>query len=195
MSLPPPALETVIEELRKQNADLIEQLRLLSDSLRTDCARQHTETLEAVNATANERIPFNVKSYLDDFSKALSAEVRMLLKEVGKLREEKRTLQFELGALLTLQSHYGPAGEFEPNWRPPGGRGPGEPVRPAWRNVQPPPKSKRQREREAAAAAAAAAGVSEGLVPPADVHSSWASWRQQMPGLFGPRSAHSSWAG
>jgi hypothetical protein len=22
----------------------------------------------------------------------------------------------ELGALLTLQSHYGPAGEFEPNW-------------------------------------------------------------------------------
>ncbi len=31
--------------------------------------------------------------YLDDFSKALSAEVRMLLKEVGKLREEKRALQ------------------------------------------------------------------------------------------------------
>jgi hypothetical protein len=31
--------------------------------------------------------------YLDDFSKALSEEVRMLLKEVGKLREEKRALQ------------------------------------------------------------------------------------------------------
>jgi hypothetical protein len=73
------ALETVIEELRKQNADLLEQLRLLFDckfsrltpavaflilssAWRTDCAKQHNETLEAVNATANERIPFNVKS-------------------------------------------------------------------------------------------------------------------------------------
>jgi hypothetical protein len=31
--------------------------------------------------------------YLDEFSKALASEVRMLLGEVGKLREEKRALQ------------------------------------------------------------------------------------------------------
>jgi len=31
--------------------------------------------------------------YLDEFSKALAAEVRMLLGEVGKLREERRNLQ------------------------------------------------------------------------------------------------------
>lgn len=31
--------------------------------------------------------------YLDEFSKALASEVRMLLGEVGKLREERRALQ------------------------------------------------------------------------------------------------------
>lgn len=71
--------------------------------------------------------------YLDDFSKALSEEVRMLLKEVGKLREEKRALQqyvfnlllidiclprlfSEIGCLLCMKSKYGPGGEFEPDW-------------------------------------------------------------------------------
>jgi hypothetical protein len=31
--------------------------------------------------------------YLDEFSRALASEVRMLLGEVGKLREERRGLQ------------------------------------------------------------------------------------------------------
>jgi hypothetical protein len=56
----------------------------------------------------------------------------MLLKEVGKLREEKRALQqyvpnsslmdsclrrlfSEIGCLLCMKSKYGPE-EFEPNW-------------------------------------------------------------------------------
>jgi hypothetical protein len=71
---------------------------------------------------------------LDEFSKALASEVRMLLGEVGKLREEKRALQqlvklitrlrlscpdelcSEIGTLLTLKSKYGPGGEFDPDW-------------------------------------------------------------------------------
>jgi hypothetical protein len=31
--------------------------------------------------------------YLNDFSKALASEVRILLQEVGKLRDERRALQ------------------------------------------------------------------------------------------------------
>lgn len=31
--------------------------------------------------------------YLNDFSKALASEVRILLAEVGKLRDERRALQ------------------------------------------------------------------------------------------------------
>lgn len=39
------------------------------------------------------RIPNDDLQYLDEFSRALATEVRMLLSEVGKLREERRTLQ------------------------------------------------------------------------------------------------------
>lgn len=51
------------------------------------------ETIEAVKATANEQVPYNVQGYLDEFSRSLATEVRMLLSEVGKLREDKRNLE------------------------------------------------------------------------------------------------------
>lgn len=71
--------------------------------------------------------------YLDEFSKALASEVRMLLSEVGKLREERRILQLsvvsttgslisliisssELGYLMSIKSKYGPGGDFDPDW-------------------------------------------------------------------------------
>lgn len=75
-----------------------------------------------------------VAQYLDEFSKSLAAEVRMLLAEVGKLREERRNLQqyvslvfiqpiisdiflfSEMGYLLCMRSKYGPGGEFDPEW-------------------------------------------------------------------------------
>jgi hypothetical protein len=76
---------------------------------RADCARHHEETINAVRQTAQEQVPFNVQGvrlpfamidrqfltcfqYLDEFSKALATEVRTLLVEVGKLREERRAL-------------------------------------------------------------------------------------------------------
>jgi len=37
--------------------------------------------------------------YLDEFSQALAAEVRMLLGEVGRIREERRALQQYVGML------------------------------------------------------------------------------------------------
>lgn len=67
--------------------------------------------MKAIRETAHEQVPFNVQGvgrctkqselefdfeilqYLDEFSKSLATEVRMLLNEVGKLREEKRNLQ------------------------------------------------------------------------------------------------------
>ncbi|KAJ4496016.1 hypothetical protein C8J55DRAFT_414638, partial [Lentinula edodes] len=70
----------------------------------------------AVRETANEQVPYNIQGYLDEFSKALASEVRILLGEVGKLREERRALQHEIGYLLCMRSKYGPGGEFEPDW-------------------------------------------------------------------------------
>lgn len=44
--------------------------------------------------------------YLNDFSKALASEVRILLQEVGKLRDERRALQqYVLSTLLASPQH------------------------------------------------------------------------------------------
>jgi len=77
---------------------------------------QHEETLNAVKNAASEHVPFKIEAYLDEFSKALAKEVSTLLAEVGKLREERRNIQYEIGCLLCKNSKYGPDGEFDPSW-------------------------------------------------------------------------------
>ncbi|KAF8892921.1 hypothetical protein BD779DRAFT_1467989 [Infundibulicybe gibba] len=207
-----PSLEDVINELRRQNAEQRELLENLSESWRSDCSRQHEETIAAVRETAHEQVPFNVQGYLNDFSKALSLEVRMLLDEVGKLREERRTLQHELGFLLCMKSKYGPGGEFDSEWKPPAPAGPPddpppeppmppEPstARPGWRRV--PQRSSRRKQREPPP-------PPPPQPDPRRQIASWATWQPDpghrptppsveptllvpdrgSPGLFGPRS-------
>ncbi|KAG8851671.1 hypothetical protein FRB96_009167 [Tulasnella sp. 330] len=118
-----PGIEAILEAINRQNAEQALLMSNLVNDMRADCHRRHVETLEAVRATAGELVPFNVQHYLDEFSKALSSEVRLLLKEVGKLREEKRALQHEIGCLLCMKSKYGPGGEFDPDWVPHGASG------------------------------------------------------------------------
>ncbi|KAJ7594043.1 hypothetical protein C8J56DRAFT_778794, partial [Mycena floridula] len=151
-------IDKVLEELARQNQEQREYFNEMVDALRQDALKQHDETLKRVAETANERIDFNVQGYLDDFSKALASEVRILLNEVGKLREERRALEHQLGELLIMKSKYGPGGEYDGNYRPPPGPGhdmPPEPpmppeipsARPAWRSVhQRPPKKQKKKE-------------------------------------------------
>ncbi|KAF8581198.1 hypothetical protein K439DRAFT_1647953 [Ramaria rubella] len=86
--------------------------------------------------------------YLNDFSKALASEVRILLQEVGKLRDERRALQFEIAELMAVKSKHGAGGEYSPDWKPreqaaapaPPPPPPTEepaagPAKPAWRTV------------------------------------------------------------
>ncbi|PFH46250.1 hypothetical protein AMATHDRAFT_70257 [Amanita thiersii Skay4041] len=56
--------------------------------------------------------------YINDFSKALASEVRILLAEVGKLRDERRALQYEIAELMSVKSKHGAGGEYSPDWRP-----------------------------------------------------------------------------
>lgn len=167
-----PGIESVLDELARQSTEQRETLQQMAESWRNDMASHREETLAAIRETANEQVPYNVQGYLDEFSKSLANEVRMLLNEVGKLREEKRNIQFELGTLLTLRAKYRPDGEFDPDWRPdparyggpwpPGGGPPGppgdqpppdvpqppppEPARPAWRTVQQRTRKKKTKE-------------------------------------------------
>ncbi|KAH7904706.1 hypothetical protein BJ138DRAFT_1018746 [Hygrophoropsis aurantiaca] len=182
-----PGIERVLEELARQNAEQRELLDALSESWRVDSNRQHEETINAVRATAQEQVPFNVQGYLDEFSKALASEVRMLLGEVGKLREERRNIQHELGYLMCMKAKYSPGGEFvDPDWKPtmPGGGPPDAPppeqpapapedvlpARPAWRTVTQRPRRIKKRQE-------AAPPPQPAMAPdPRQQVTSWATW-------------------
>ncbi|KAF8649430.1 hypothetical protein AX16_005797 [Volvariella volvacea WC 439] len=56
--------------------------------------------------------------YITDFSKALASEVRILLAEVGKLRDERRALQYEIAELMAVKSKHGGGSDFTPGWQP-----------------------------------------------------------------------------
>ncbi|KIM24288.1 hypothetical protein M408DRAFT_234148 [Serendipita vermifera MAFF 305830] len=104
--------------------------------------QQNNETIDAVRAAVATHVPMDIKGHLNEFSKSLAEEVRLLLREVGKLREEKRNIQYEIGCMLCLKSKYGPGGEFDPEWRPTTGplaEGPPMPSAPGEENPVPPP--------------------------------------------------------
>ncbi|KAJ7769640.1 hypothetical protein DFH07DRAFT_735865, partial [Mycena maculata] len=104
-------IEKIIEDLTRQNAEQRELLNSLSDSMTANSiyiSFASTCKGQSICSFVTSTDP-NLSQYLDDFSKALASEVRMLLGEVGKLRDK-------LGYLLYMKSKYGPGGEFEPDW-------------------------------------------------------------------------------
>ncbi|KJA21354.1 hypothetical protein HYPSUDRAFT_42227 [Hypholoma sublateritium FD-334 SS-4] len=54
-----------------------------------------------------------------DFTKGIATEVRILLQEIGKLRDERRQLQAEISELMSVRSKFSANGEFQPEWRLP----------------------------------------------------------------------------
>jgi len=81
-----------------------------------DVLQRHRETVEAVLRATQEHVPFNISDYMNEFSRALAGEVTLLLQETGKLREEKRNIQHEIGCLHSLKQKYNPGGVFDPDW-------------------------------------------------------------------------------
>jgi len=128
--------------------------------------------------------------YLNDFSKALAGEVRILLAEVGKLRDERRQLQYEIAELMSVKSKHGAGGEYSPEWRPkelqpedapPAPPGPEEgavvpaPVKPGWRTVH---KRAERKERALAKIAPSPAPIpAPRPESPRPNIPAWAQWR------------------
>ncbi|KZT04943.1 uncharacterized protein LAESUDRAFT_702914 [Laetiporus sulphureus 93-53] len=194
-----PTIQHVLDEMANFRAEQDRILREMSDEWRNECAQMHERTMDAVRATAHEQIPFNIQGYLDEFSRSLANEVRMLLAEVGNLREQRRNLQYELGCLLTMKAKMGPGGEFDPDWRPatgpcaqnpatgaPPSEAPPQseaplpppppeepaPARPGWRTMQP-----RLSRRSRRAQASAPPPPSEPPAPEPRPSESWATWQ------------------
>ncbi|KAK0499171.1 hypothetical protein EDD18DRAFT_1461131 [Armillaria luteobubalina] len=130
----------------------------------------------------------NPPKYINDFSKALASEVRILLEEVGKLRDERRALQYEIAELMSVKSKHGAGGEYSPEWRPPPepqeflppppppplpmDEGPPAPARPAWRTVH-----KRAERREKAIAKLMPPAPPAAPAPEPPRLPAWAQWR------------------
>ncbi|KAH6910772.1 hypothetical protein BKA70DRAFT_1424429 [Coprinopsis sp. MPI-PUGE-AT-0042] len=207
-------LERLVDELRQQTNEQRVLLEMFSESWRADCARHQEETINAVKSTAQEQVPYNVEGYLNEFSKALASEVRMLLGEVGKLREDRRALQHEIGYLLCMKSKYGPGGEFDPDWRPPAGPGgPGGPppgdqpppppdvpegppdvpmARPGWRTK--PKKKEKKKDRQAAAAAQAQAQTTQQYAMEQQMYTQATGQTLPRRPVASPRQQVRSWA-
>ncbi|KAH9974010.1 hypothetical protein BGW80DRAFT_1458575 [Lactifluus volemus] len=143
--------------------------------------------------------PTTTPKYLNDFSKALASEVRILLQEVGKLRDERRALQHEIAELMAVKAKHSAGGEYSPDWRPkylpdelmpPPPPGPPPPpldeppmpeapARPAWRTVvkRPEPGQGRRRGKAAAAATPPPPPPPPAIEAPRPELPSWAQWR------------------
>ncbi|KAI0078076.1 hypothetical protein K474DRAFT_1660925 [Panus rudis PR-1116 ss-1] len=121
--------------------------------------------------------------YIADFSKAMAIEVRMLLNEVGKLREERRQLQAEIAELMAVKAKHG--GEFAQGWlqkiepapeAPPPPEPPmiedTPPARPGWRTVYKKPEPRRAHKKALPAPAPEPEPPAPQNVP------AWAQWRR-----------------
>ncbi|EIW51986.1 uncharacterized protein TRAVEDRAFT_32177 [Trametes versicolor FP-101664 SS1] len=128
--------------------------------------------------------------YLNDFSKALASEVRILLAEVGKLRDERRQLQYEIAELMAVKSKHGAGGEYTPDWAPKHEEAPppaiaappvdseiiddSMPARPAWRTVH---KREERRQKPKAKAIAAPPPPPAIAAPEPMTLPAWAQWK------------------
>ncbi|EJD41560.1 hypothetical protein AURDEDRAFT_186512 [Auricularia subglabra TFB-10046 SS5] len=134
--------------------------------------------------------------YLNDFSKALAGEVRILLQEVGKLRDERRQLQQDISELMAIKARHGAdvAAWVKPEAPPPEPEpAPAEPApaieaKPGWKTVHKKP------ERKPKAPKALPPPATPAPPPPPDPTKnlpSWATWRpnplyQPTPSKFVP---------
>jgi len=142
-----------------------------------------------------ERGPLNANGtppkYFNDYSKALAAEVRILLEELGKLRDERKALQYEIAELMAVKSKHGAGGEYAPNWQakpaepqeaPPAEEIPPPPAPPAWRvvNIRR-PQEKREKRKQIAAGTPGPSHTPLPIAAPAPHQANstpaWAQWR------------------
>ncbi|WVQ95510.1 hypothetical protein IAU59_002607 [Kwoniella sp. CBS 9459] len=98
-----PGTQAILDALKTAGDGQAAFLRKLATEIMDQNSNQHQLTQQAAKGAAREQIGFNLAGYLDDFSKALSGEVRVLLKEVGDLRESRRALYMELAELLLMK--------------------------------------------------------------------------------------------
>ncbi|TCD65292.1 hypothetical protein EIP91_002817, partial [Steccherinum ochraceum] len=111
-------VQNLADEFAQFRGDVQSQMRQLVDEIRNDILAQQQANFDTVRATAQEQVPFNIQKYLDEFSKALAIEVRQLLQETGRVHQQLRTMQAEIGHIYLEKSRLGLDGKPD-GWAPP----------------------------------------------------------------------------
>ncbi|KAJ7476321.1 hypothetical protein B0H11DRAFT_2426760 [Mycena galericulata] len=150
----------------------------------------HPSSLYRMTSTPPGRSQPGGPKYINDFSKALAGEMKILLAEVGKLRDEKRALQFEIAELMSIKAKHSADGVYEPGWRPPPPEEAPPPPEPApppapapggWRTVHAPHVPRRRQQQLALRASPAPAPAPAPPPPPPAAPApnlpAWAQWR------------------
>jgi len=146
---------------------------------------------------------FSSRNTVNDFTKGMAQEVRYLLSEIGKLRDQRRQLQYEIAELMAVRSKFSENGEFQPEWKPPvpAIEPPPPPaleqevaaipaVPPAWRRVSKRPERKPARTVPKAITAAPAPAPAVPVPEQKPEVPAWAQWRPNP--LLRPGSAVNS---
>lgn len=131
---PKSAIESLVAAINAQKENEVKSaaaadaaLRQMTSELLKSTSEQNHKLVEAVNAASRDMLRHNVQQHADEFKRLLHKEVSGMFEDVGKIREAKRHLEFEIADLWSIKSRHLQTGAGMPiGYNVPGGY-PGSP--------------------------------------------------------------------
>lgn len=110
---PKTAIELLVEAINNQKVDEMKSqqaadvaIRQMTSELLKSTTEQNQKMVEAVNAASRDMLRSNVQMHAEEFKRILHKEVTSMFEDVGKIREAKRHLEFEIADLWSIKSRH-----------------------------------------------------------------------------------------
>ncbi|CDU24107.1 uncharacterized protein SPSC_02736 [Sporisorium scitamineum] len=110
---PKSAIESLVAAINAQKENEMKSaaaadaaLRQMTSELLKSTSEQNHKLVEAVNAASRDMLRHNVQQHADEFKRLLHKEVTGMFEDVGKIREAKRHLEFEIADLWSIKSRH-----------------------------------------------------------------------------------------
>ncbi|KAG8679753.1 hypothetical protein FRC11_003330, partial [Ceratobasidium sp. 423] len=96
------AIDSVLKMIEVQRQEQERLLKQLASDLSSDIRGERIRFVEAMSQATS----MNVQMHVEEFKKQLTHEVLALTDEVGKLREERKTIQHQIAQLFLVKSEH-----------------------------------------------------------------------------------------
>lgn len=110
---PKTAIESLVAAINAQKETEVKSaqaadaaLRQMTSELLKTTSEQNAKLVEAVNAASRDMLRSNVQMHAEEFKRLLHKEVSGMFEDVGKIREAKRHLEFEIADLWSIKSRH-----------------------------------------------------------------------------------------